>query len=133
MNGLPPTGMIMRLVIMRKSIFLHKQTNSRRFQILTESMTIVSNVCEHVLHQVRTHIFILMEEGITFLYYPNWEWELQEGGETQFYIDGNILGVPPVPNRLVVFDGMIQHRATSFRNKHRFTIAIKYGYEETPE
>jgi len=32
----------------------------------------------------------------------------------------------------VVFDGMIQHRATSFRDKHRFSIAIKYVYEETP-
>ena len=70
--------------------------------------------------------------GITFLYYANMEWDLQNGGETQFYIDGNILGVPPIPNRLVVFDGMIQHRATSFRNKHRFSVAIKYGYEETP-
>lgn len=65
-------------------------------------------------------------EGITFLYYVTDNWNLQDGGETQFYVDGNILGVPPVSNRLVMFDGMIEHRATSFRDKHRFTIAIKY-------
>jgi len=65
-------------------------------------------------------------EGITFLYYPNLEWNLQDGGETQFYVDGNILGVPPAPNRLVMFDGEIVHRATSFRDRHRFTVAIKY-------
>ena len=50
-------------------------------------------------------------KGITFLYYPNLEWNLQDGGETQFYVDGNILGVPPAPNRLVMFDGEIVHRA----------------------
>ena len=65
-------------------------------------------------------------KGITFLYYPNLEWNLQDGGETQFYVDGNILGVPPLPNRLVMFDGEIVHRATSFRDRYRFTVAIKY-------
>jgi len=70
-------------------------------------------------------------ECITFLYYVNMDWDLQNGGETQFYIDGNILGVPALPNRLVMFDGMIPHRATSFRNGHRFTIAIKYNDNET--
>ena len=64
--------------------------------------------------------------GLTFLYYINDDWNLQDGGETQFYMDGNIYGITPIPNRLVMFDGMIPHRATSFRNHHRFTIAIKY-------
>lgn len=66
-------------------------------------------------------------EGITFLYYVNDQWDLQDGGETQFYVDGNIYGITPVPNRLVMFHGMIPHRATSFRYGHRFTIAIKYA------
>jgi Rps23 Pro-64 3,4-dihydroxylase Tpa1-like proline 4-hydroxylase len=65
-------------------------------------------------------------KGLTFLYYINDDWNLQDGGETQFYVDGNIYGITPIPNRLVMFDGMIPHRATSFRNRHRFTIAIKY-------
>jgi Rps23 Pro-64 3,4-dihydroxylase Tpa1-like proline 4-hydroxylase len=69
------------------------------------------------------------DDGITFLYYPadtDWEWDPNEGGETQFYIDGSIQGVPPEPNRLVMFDASLLHRATSFRSEHRFTIAIKY-------
>ena len=66
-------------------------------------------------------------EGLTFLYYPNLDWDVQQGGETQFYIDENIYGIIPKPNRMVVFDGMILHRATSFRNQHRFTVAIKYS------
>ena len=66
-------------------------------------------------------------EGLTFLYYPNLDWHVQEGGETQFYIDENIYGIIPKPNRLVGFDGMILHRATSFRSMHRFTVAIKYS------
>ena len=66
------------------------------------------------------------QTGITFLYYPNQNWNLNDGGETQFYIDGNIYGIVPEPNRLVMFDAAISHRATSFRNNHRFTVAIKY-------
>jgi hypothetical protein len=67
-------------------------------------------------------------EGLTFLFYINIDdqWSIQEGGETQFYLDNNIYGILPLPNRLVMFDGMIPHRAMSFRNNHRFTIAIKY-------
>lgn len=67
------------------------------------------------------------EEGdLTFLYYPNNEWQVDEGGETQIY-DGEIIkGYPPIPNRMIVFDAALLHRATCFRNSHRFTIAIKY-------
>jgi hypothetical protein len=65
-------------------------------------------------------------ESFTCLYYVNSKWNLDDGGETQFYIDDNIYGVPPEPNRMVIFDGRIKHRATSFRNRHRFTIALKY-------
>lgn len=65
-------------------------------------------------------------QGYTLLYYPHINWGIQEGGETQFYVDENIQGVLPVPNRMVIFDASILHRATTFRNSHRFTIAIKY-------
>ena len=67
------------------------------------------------------------EEGsITFLYYSSDEWNLDLGGETQFYANGQIAGVPPIPNRMVYFDSSILHRATTYRDRHRFTIAIKY-------
>jgi hypothetical protein len=66
------------------------------------------------------------EQGVTLLYYPHMEWNLNEGGETQFYIDENIYGIAPIPNRMVIFNASIMHRATTFRSSHRFTVAIKY-------
>lgn len=66
-------------------------------------------------------------DGYTFLYYPDPAiFELDEGGETQFVVEGNIMGVMPISNRMTIFDGTIEHRATPFRTKHRFTVAIKY-------
>lgn len=65
-------------------------------------------------------------KSYTCLFYANDRWKIDDGGETQFYVNNILYGVPPEPNRMVLFDGRIQHRATSFRNRHRFTIAIKY-------
>jgi|TARA_B100000035_G_scaffold315241_1_gene334654 hypothetical protein len=67
------------------------------------------------------------EGDLTFLYYPNMEWKLDDGGETQIYETDMFTGVPPIPNRMVMFDASLLHRATSFRDRHRFTIAIKYN------
>ena len=66
------------------------------------------------------------ETGYTFLYYPQENWKIDDGGETHFLIDESIYGVFPLPNRIVKFDASILHRATSFRDRHRFTVAIKY-------
>ena len=68
------------------------------------------------------------DEDITFLYYvPSDDWDIDDGGETQFYHDGEMTGVLPIPNRMVYFDSTILHRATSFRDRWRWTVAIKYG------
>jgi hypothetical protein len=67
-----------------------------------------------------------IEDEITVLYYANNIWELDDCGETQFFIGDIIYGVFPIPNRLVSFNASILHRATSLRDKHRFTIALKY-------
>ena len=71
-------------------------------------------------------------EGITCLYYPNLEYgNLNEGGETQFLLPNNdIRGILPRPNRMVLFDGMIKHRATCFRSSFRYTLAMKFGYHK---
>ena len=66
------------------------------------------------------------DDGVTFLYYPQFNWKPNDGGETQLYVNGNIQGIVPVPNRLMAFDATILHRATSFRDRWRFTIAIKF-------
>jgi Rps23 Pro-64 3,4-dihydroxylase Tpa1-like proline 4-hydroxylase len=66
------------------------------------------------------------DQGYTLLYYPNLEWSLNDGGSTEFNLDDQLQGIHPVPNRIAIFDANILHRATSFRNRHRFTVAIKY-------
>tara|TARA_E500000178_G_C17038341_1_gene764840 strand:+ start:12536 stop:13003 length:468 start_codon:yes stop_codon:yes gene_type:complete len=63
---------------------------------------------------------------ITILYYPNDSVDIDQGGETQFLIEDYIKAIPYVPDRLIKFDGKIPHKATSFRDYYRFTIAIKY-------
>ena len=67
------------------------------------------------------------DKGVTFLYYVNDQWTLNEGGETQILVDDEIRGVLPLPNRIVGFNANLLHRATSFRNRHRFTLAVKFA------
>lgn len=75
-----------------------------------------------------------ISQSYTCLYYANQNWDLNQGGETQFYMNNGIYGILPIPNRMVIFDGSIQHRATSFRNYHRFTIAVKYfNIDDVPD
>tara|TARA_A100001201_G_scaffold131483_1_gene117676 strand:- start:242 stop:802 length:561 start_codon:yes stop_codon:yes gene_type:complete len=69
------------------------------------------------------------QDGITFLYYPNFEYNIDNGGETQFEVNGALYGIQPFPNRLVCFPANILHRATSHRNYYRFTVAIKYEFD----
>ena len=66
------------------------------------------------------------DKGITFLYYANNSWDLNDGGETQIIVNNEIKGILPVPNRIVGFDANLVHRATTFRSKHRFTLAAKF-------
>lgn len=77
------------------------------------------------------------EIGITCLYYiglietrvQQWrqlEYHPNEGGETQFLQGESSINILPIANRLAFFDANILHRATSFRNHYRFTIALKY-------
>jgi len=65
-------------------------------------------------------------KSYTCLLYVNDIWDFNDGGETQFYINDIIYGILPIPNRMILFDGRIKHKATTFRNKYRFTIALKY-------
>jgi len=62
----------------------------------------------------------------TFLFYINPLTNLDEGGETQFLIDDNVVNVWAVPCRLVEFDGTLLHKATSFRSIPRITVALKF-------
>jgi len=65
-------------------------------------------------------------EILTVLLYICPQYDIDQGGETQFIVDNEIKGVFPKAGRAILFDGSILHRATSFRNKPRITIALKY-------
>ena len=62
----------------------------------------------------------------TCLFYVTPGYDIEENGETQFLEDGEIRGILPKKDRLIVFDGVLQHRATPFRNYPRITVALKY-------
>ena len=65
----------------------------------------------------------------TCLFYVTPGYDIEENGETQFLEDGEIRGILPKKDRLIVFDGVLQHRATPFRNYPRITVALKYWKE----
>ena len=78
------------------------------------------------------------DTGMTFIYYigsssldlipsSGDKWEYNDGGETQIIVNDEIKGILPLPNRLVGFDANLIHRATPFRDKHRFTLAVKFN------
>ena len=62
----------------------------------------------------------------TCLFYITPQYDIGEGGETQFIVNNIIQGLPPRPARLVVFDGEMWHRATSYRSHPRLTAAVKF-------
>ena len=67
------------------------------------------------------------EDEFTFLFYANESYNgLDDGGTTEFYLDGKVIAVPPIPNTLVKFTSWVLHRATSLKSEHRFTYVLKY-------
>lgn len=64
--------------------------------------------------------------GITFLYYPQKNWNINNGGETLFYDEENVFGVAPIENRGIFFNSLILHKATPFLECYRFTVAVKF-------
>jgi len=65
-------------------------------------------------------------EVLTCLLYADpGAWQPNDHGETQLLIGGEVRGILPFPNRMLLFDGRLLHRATSFRNRRRHTIAAK--------
>jgi hypothetical protein len=126
-SNLPPTGIV-------HEISIKSDINSIFTNILYSKVDILK---KYVNYRSYINCFTPGEnpywhqdgKGYTCLYYPNIKYnELNEGGETQFLIDGpEIKGILPISNRMIIFNGLIYHRATSFRTQHRYTIAIKFG------
>ena len=124
-TGCPPTGMVHDI-----------KENSEVYQLVKSK---IINSYLHVrklnLDRMYVNCFAPSENpyfhtdgnrGITFLYYANDSWDLDDGGETQIIVNGEIKGILPIPNRIVGFDANLVHRATPFRFNHRFTLAAKF-------
>jgi Rps23 Pro-64 3,4-dihydroxylase Tpa1-like proline 4-hydroxylase len=130
-DGVPPTGMISDL----------KEDMDAYNIILNKILSLNNKLDKEKVYRVYINCFAPMEHphfhcdcdqnvvGITFLYYLNKIWHIDDGGETQFLMNDQITGVLPLPNRMIAFDSRILHKATSFKNKHRFSIAIKFDQD----
>ena len=65
---------------------------------------------------------------ITYLYYPNLDWSVNDGGGTEFSLqDDNSIVVYPKFNRMCIFNSKILHRSMPNRSftKLRMTLAFK--------
>lgn len=94
---------------------------------------------EYVIYRLYVNVFAPKEQAYfhtdsvnnsdqwTFIYYPAHphDYDINQGGWTEFSLDDKIIGVPPYYNSLVRFTSSVLHRATPFRDHHRFSIAIK--------
>jgi hypothetical protein len=122
----PETGMVSK--ISSKNIIFET------FDILIQNK--IEEVKDFTLDRMYINCFAPREQcfyhtdgdsGITCLFYVNPDYKnVNDGGETQFIVENNSINILPIPNRLVIFNANILHRATPFKEKHRFTIAIKY-------
>ena len=67
------------------------------------------------------------------LYYPNFNWKREWGGETMFYDNKNQdlkFACEYRPNRLIIFDGEIPHSVrapTYIADQYRFTMSFFYS------
>jgi Rps23 Pro-64 3,4-dihydroxylase Tpa1-like proline 4-hydroxylase len=125
----PPVGMVSDIPLNSEICTLFQNVISKK----------ISQVSDYNLYRCYINCFAPSENpyfhtdgdsGLTLLYYPNEEWNLNDNGETQILLNtqtDQIVGVLPIPNRMLLFDANLIHRATSFRDRHRFTIALKYN------
>jgi hypothetical protein len=123
-NTTPPTGMVHEIKKTERIYKLLKKRIQEVFENL-QNITIYRMYVNCFAPTEKPYFHTDGDKGITFLYYANSDWQLDDGGETQIIINNEIKGILPIPNRLVGFDANLVHKATTFRNKHRFTIAIK--------
>ena len=124
--GYPPTGLISEL-----------SSDDKKVQFCLEKISNkISRVKDKPISRIYLNLFTPRElpyfhsdgECLTAIVYLNNSIMANEGGETQFLDDARYIGstVFPVPGRVCLFDGRIQHKATSFRNYHRLNLTVKY-------
>lgn len=130
--GLPKTGMVSVLdfnhnlyktflkTLISNNILNEKNYKPYRFYV---NLFLKNETCFF-------HVDSEQKKDITFLYYPSNTDEINYSGNTDFIIDEKIISIPYVRNRLISFPSNFVHRATSFYNKDRFSIALKTRYEK---
>lgn len=121
----PPTGMVSTLN--KKSITYKSMLDICKKQ---DSLTGLKLNRAYVnLFSPREYCFFHPDGDATktFIYYPNLDWDLNEGGETKFVSDNHTLvSILPVSGRIIIFDSHIVHCATSFKDRHRFSVVLKW-------
>jgi len=125
-DSAPPTGMVHNI---KSDEIIYKifESKIRDSYDIVQGMNL-SRMYINCFAPSENPYFHIDHNALTFLYYVNnCVWQINDGGETQFLIDDEIKGVIPLHNRIVGFDASLLHRATSFRDKHRFTVAIKFS------
>ena len=82
--------------------------------------------------QNRFHVDVTNSNGVTLLYYPNMNWNLEWGGYTLFaneQITEIEHTVAYVPGRVIIFNGAIPHciaAPTNLAPSYRYSLAIQY-------
>lgn len=74
-----------------------------------------------------------ISEDRTLIYYANplFDYDIDEGGTTDFLDAENrqLKSVFPIAGRICIFDSSIYHKANSFRDAHRYTVALKLHHQ----
>lgn len=122
----PPTGMVSELIPVLPLFFELIETVALKIEE-TKPYTLRRTYINCFSPSENPYFHTDGEAGLTVLYYPPSEWCINQGGETQLLVDNQLVGILPISNRALVFDANILHRATSFRDRHRFTVALKYS------
>jgi Rps23 Pro-64 3,4-dihydroxylase Tpa1-like proline 4-hydroxylase len=119
----PPTGVTHDIP---EGIMVHEVFRAKIKKIIPEGLSFYRMYINCFSPREIPYFHTDGSNGVTLLYYPQYDWKPDDGGETQIFVDDNIHGVVPISNRMLMFDARMLHRATTFRDRHRFTIAIKY-------
>ena len=112
-------------------VFKHRFEQQQEIKEAIDGMVLHRALINNYAPLEQANYHIDLEGGITLIYFVNKKYNLEHGGETSFYMpeDDMVIGIPPRQQRLVMFDGGILHRATTFRDKRRFNIVFQYGPE----
>jgi hypothetical protein len=122
---LPPTGM-------STGDYTGTKTFNSLWQFLEEYVPVVH---KSVLNY---HVDDESDNAWTFMFYANNSWDINQGGETKFITNlrheynttgteyPEIIAIPPIPGRMIIFKSNILHTATPFKDFHRFTPTIKF-------